>query len=320
MAFGEPEEVGFRDADSRYAELKRQHEAGTIGDEEFDAQLKQLMVRDDEDRWWAKSRKTGKWHYHDGEAWVQDTPPGYGPSRTAQEDTPGRRSQSKQGEGLPPSPRILKRHRGVNRHLILAGLVGIAALTGAVAIATMLGEEVNQAPTYEPVEDDSGTLSVEVPSDWDELITVDSEGEKGRTSWSSFLGNGESAGPSITAVDDLYSWRNGAAGHQGVYLVASKELAQRHTDDQLVTSGPNDYSSSCETGTPQDFERPPYSGKILQWSNCGGDSEHTAITLAAAPENRECVIVLQIGGYLQNDEESIRQVLNTFETNCSDIA
>ena len=130
---------------------------------------------------------------------------------------------------------------------------------------------------------------------------------------------GESAGPSLTAVDDLDAWRNGTVGHKGVYMVASRKLAQRYTDEELVALGPNDYSSSCEAGTPQDFDRAPYSGKILEWSNCGGDSNHTALTLAAAPEGRECVVVAQIGGYLQNDEENIRRILDTFEADCERI-
>jgi hypothetical protein len=70
-------EVNFQEADRRYAELKRQLDAGTISTEEFDAQRQQLMVQDDEGRWWAKSRESGDWHYHDGEGWVRSTPPGY---------------------------------------------------------------------------------------------------------------------------------------------------------------------------------------------------------------------------------------------------
>jgi hypothetical protein len=71
------DKIGFQEADRRYAELKRQRDSGTISDEEFDAQRQQLMVQDDEGRWWAKSRKTGEWNYHDGNAWVRGTPPGY---------------------------------------------------------------------------------------------------------------------------------------------------------------------------------------------------------------------------------------------------
>ena len=67
----------FVEADRRYDEIKRGYEAGTLTDEEFDEQLKQLMVQDEEDRWWVKSRTTGEWHYYDGTNWIKDTPPGY---------------------------------------------------------------------------------------------------------------------------------------------------------------------------------------------------------------------------------------------------
>jgi hypothetical protein len=68
-------EMDFREADARRIELKGQRDAGNISDEEFDNQLLQLMVQDADGRWWAKSRKTGQWHYKDGDTWVPDTPP-----------------------------------------------------------------------------------------------------------------------------------------------------------------------------------------------------------------------------------------------------
>jgi hypothetical protein len=70
-------EMSFQEADNRYAELTRERGAGSISDEEFDAQRRQLMVQDDEGRRWAKIGKSGEWHYRDGGAWVRDTPPDY---------------------------------------------------------------------------------------------------------------------------------------------------------------------------------------------------------------------------------------------------
>jgi hypothetical protein len=60
-------------------------------------------------------------------------------------------------------------------------------------------EDPKPAPGYALVEDDSGNLSVEVPSGWDEPLTGEAS-EEGE-SWSSFLG--ESVGDSITASADL---------------------------------------------------------------------------------------------------------------------
>ena len=342
MTFGE-DEIDFPEADRRYAELKRQHEAGNIDDEEFDTQLKQMMVQDDEGRWWAKSRRTGKWHYHDGKAWARGNPPGYGPPGTLPEEegAPDRRSQPEQSERLPfsqPSlsgsapPQVqneVKQRRGIRRWLVVGAPFFVAAVTGIILWMLVPGvaryvqgaseESSGATPGYALLKHDSGAFSVEIPSDWDERVVTGSEGgERGRD-WSLLLGDGAIAGPSMTAVNDLYSWRNGTWGHQGVYVVASKELAQGHSDDELVASGPNDYSSSCEPGTIEDFERPPYSGKMLQWNNCGGDSDHVAITLSGAPEGRECVFVAQIGGLPRVEEETIRHILTTFETDCAEI-
>src|SRR5215208_6356771 len=74
MDFRGPER-SFEEADLRYAELKRLHEAGEITPEEFDEQLKRSMVQDEGGRWWSKSRQSGEWHYHDGNAWVPGTSP-----------------------------------------------------------------------------------------------------------------------------------------------------------------------------------------------------------------------------------------------------
>jgi hypothetical protein len=80
--------VDFQEADRRYVEIKRRHEAGELAQEEFEEQLKQLMVQDEEGRWWAKSRRSGEWHYHDGNRWVRETPPHYGEQHQQQAELP----------------------------------------------------------------------------------------------------------------------------------------------------------------------------------------------------------------------------------------
>jgi hypothetical protein len=68
--------VDFREADRRYAELKRRLDAGIISAKEFDAQRLRLMVKDDEGRWWAKGRKEGERSYRAEGGWLRGTPPG----------------------------------------------------------------------------------------------------------------------------------------------------------------------------------------------------------------------------------------------------
>lgn len=71
--------IDFEEADRRYAELKHQLDTGSISTEEFDAQRRQLMVKDGQGRWWAKGREESGWYYRDGAGWVKGTPPGYQP-------------------------------------------------------------------------------------------------------------------------------------------------------------------------------------------------------------------------------------------------
>jgi hypothetical protein len=87
------QQLDFEEVDRRYDELKRLFEAGDITEEDFDAQLRQLMVQDEEGRWWAKSRRSGEWHYYDGIAWFRGTPPGGRPTPRATPSTEERVSE-----------------------------------------------------------------------------------------------------------------------------------------------------------------------------------------------------------------------------------
>ena len=66
--------MDFRQADQQYDDLRQQYQSGTISAEEFDERLRELAVLDDQDRWWAKSRDTGQWSYHDGTTWLAGDP------------------------------------------------------------------------------------------------------------------------------------------------------------------------------------------------------------------------------------------------------
>ena len=147
-------EVNFEEADRRYAELRRQRDAGSISDEEFDAQRRQLMVQDDEGRWWAKSCKTGEWHYRDGSTWVRGIPPDY------QEGKPEPTGSAGQSEHR-PAGRSARRIRVIAGLAILFASLAIAAITVSltsidsgggsnpraegVAVPSLNGQTVNAA-------------------------------------------------------------------------------------------------------------------------------------------------------------------------------
>ena len=100
----------------------------------------------------------------------------------------------------------------------------------------------------------------------------------------------------------------------------SKSLARAYTDDQLVASGPFDFSSSCEPGARSDYRRAPYSGRMQAWQNCSVDAAATFVTLSAAPEGRECVVLMQIAMYGEANVEVGQHILDTFEARCAAAA
>jgi len=130
-------EVDFQEADRRYAELTRQRDAGSISDEEFDAQRQRLMMRDDEGRWWAKLGESGEWHYRDDKTWTRGTPPGYQeevvPEPTT-DSSPARTPSSPSSRGVSNGERSRQR---IPAWILVVGLGGIA-LVGIVLVVWVL--------------------------------------------------------------------------------------------------------------------------------------------------------------------------------------
>jgi len=85
--------MDFKEAQSKYAELKGRLEAGTLSPEQFQAQVGQLRVQDGQGRYWAIDARSGGWLLYDGADWTPAQPPG-GVSALAPPTyphTPGRR-------------------------------------------------------------------------------------------------------------------------------------------------------------------------------------------------------------------------------------
>ena len=79
--------MDFAQVETKYRELKREYDTGAITEEEFKAQLEELMIEDEEGKWWIIGYETGQWYYHDGEKWVQGEPPGRVAVRAAPQPT-----------------------------------------------------------------------------------------------------------------------------------------------------------------------------------------------------------------------------------------
>ncbi len=140
MDFGKSK-LNFEEVDHRYAQLKRQVDAGQITQEEFDEQLKRSMVQDDSGRWWAKSRKSGEWYYHDGRTWMRGTLPGYAPPTLEQPPTEQRRDTLMERPSTYEDrhPTGHNQNEGEQRTRELSSSLGRIVVLSLVAVVCVLG-------------------------------------------------------------------------------------------------------------------------------------------------------------------------------------
>jgi hypothetical protein len=78
-------------------------------------------------------------------------------------------------------------------------------------------------------------------------------------------------------------------------------------------------AGSCAAAGPyEDYDRPPYSGKVQTWYDCGLDGA-TVYTMAVAPEGRECVVALTARLQKEADREAIEHLIDTVEVDCGRV-
>jgi len=68
--------MDYAQVEKQFQELKEQLAAGKLDEAGFKAKLNELMVQDEQGRWWMIGYETGQWYTHDGTAWVRSDPPG----------------------------------------------------------------------------------------------------------------------------------------------------------------------------------------------------------------------------------------------------
>lgn len=64
----------FRATETQYNELKERHQRGELDAQEVKAELKRLMLQDEDGKYWMLGGKSGKWYVHDGNQWQESDP------------------------------------------------------------------------------------------------------------------------------------------------------------------------------------------------------------------------------------------------------
>ncbi len=70
--------MDFHQVEREFRQLKARYDAGTLSEADFKARLQDLMLQDEQGRWWMIGAETGQRYYHDGERWIRSEPPGMG--------------------------------------------------------------------------------------------------------------------------------------------------------------------------------------------------------------------------------------------------
>jgi serine protease Do len=162
------------------------------------------------------------------------------------------------------------------------------------------GAEAVDPNEYTGITDDSGALSVRVPTAWADINGAGWEMD------------GETIGVSVSASSDLEAY-NGAWDTAGMFFGASAVLAQEMDAEGLLDLW--DYSNDCDDAERFEYDDAVYIGHYDLWSNCA-DEGHIFVVLAAAPaESDDVLVLLQIGIPSGESEAALEQILDSFDVN-----
>jgi hypothetical protein len=67
--------MDFARVEAEFERLKGRFESGTLTEVDLKARLEELMIEDEQGRWWMIGYETGQWYAHDGEKWARQEPP-----------------------------------------------------------------------------------------------------------------------------------------------------------------------------------------------------------------------------------------------------
>ena len=185
---------------------------------------------------------------------------------------------------------------------ILAGQLNGAELVQVVSFEQELGDDVAAGESYAEyviVNDDSGALSVEVPSAWSDV---------NGTPWEV---DGEELGPSLTAASSIEGF-NDTWATPGLFFAASESLIAEVNETELLDLF--DFSDSCIFDERVEYADELYTGYYDIWSECG-DEGTLYIVLATTPESRSYIILVTVQIVSDADLEAFDNILNSFIVN-----
>jgi serine protease Do len=164
------------------------------------------------------------------------------------------------------------------------------------------GEGTGAAATYTSyttINDDSGTLTVEVPTEWADI------------NGSAWTLDSDVVGVSVSAAPDLNGF-NTTWTTPGIFFGASDTLIQEVDENGVLDL--LDFSDSCTYDGRQPYEDALYTGFYDLWADCGGQ-DVLYVVLAATPQSRAYLILVQVQIVSDADLDALDHILASFIVN-----
>ncbi|MGI9601215.1 MAG: S1C family serine protease, partial [Acidimicrobiales bacterium] len=183
---------------------------------------------------------------------------------------------------------------------VLEGQLNGDPLELSFSFAQEFEEEVAEDPgdaaldtytDYVTVEDDTGTIRVDVPAEW-----TDTNGAEN-----------PNFGPSIWAAPDLESF-NTTWDSPGVKVETAQD---RGASDIGASLNEIDFSQVCTNGGRTPYQDPLYIGEAQLWTDCGG-TDAIYIVVAAVPAASTFMVRVEIQAVEPRDLDAADRVLDTF--------
>jgi serine protease Do len=153
---------------------------------------------------------------------------------------------------------------------------------------------------YEAVEDDSGTIAMQIPTAW-----TDRNG-------SAWLRDDVEVGWAISASTDLEAFTEGYTT-PGVIFGASESLAEQYDTEGLLDLMADDTGTGqCDFDGRETYEDPYYTGHFETYKACG-DTDAGIIVVAAAPEDESVLLFVLVQVVTDADLEALDKIMDTFQ-------
>jgi hypothetical protein len=171
---------------------------------------------------------------------------------------------------------------------------------------TVPADEVTLPPSvsyeYARVEDESGRISVEVPTRWGHV-----RGNGWHATNFPAIPRGRVIGPGLNAAPNVEAWKEDLET-PGVFIGASEDILRAYEPEEILQQVSY---GGCETADRRSYTNAEYTGAIVTWT-CDGGTQWRI--LAATPtESRGYLVYLQAKLVSDADVEAYNKILNTFQ-------